>query len=96
MVGWTMYPDTALRITKGTPKVYESSPHARRHFCASCGTGLFYFNPEVLPGLVDIQSATYDDPQAVPARIHIQVAERVGWIEDAHELPRYERFPPLE
>ncbi len=94
MVGWTMYPDTALRVTRGDPKVYKSSPHGRRHFCGDCGTGLFYYNAEVLPGFVDIQSATYDSPEAVPARIHIQVAERIAWMERAHELPQFQRFPP--
>lgn len=94
MVGWTMYAQAALRVTKGAPRIYESSRHGRRHFCAHCGTGLFYYNTEVLPGLVDIQSATCDTPQAVPARIHIQVAERIGWMESAHELPQYQRYPP--
>jgi hypothetical protein len=94
MVGWTMYPEAAVRITKGTPKLYESSPHGRRYFCAQCGTGLLYTNAEALPGLIDIQSATYDDPDAVPARVHIQTAERIGWMKGAHELPQFERFPP--
>jgi len=95
MVGWTMYPHDALRITKGTPKVYESSQDGRRHFCEHCGTGLFYYNAAVLPGIVDIQSATYDTPEAIPARIQIQVAERISWMEHAHELPQFPRFPPL-
>jgi hypothetical protein len=42
----------------------------------------------VLPGFVDIQSATYDSPEAVPARIHIQVADRIAWMERAHESCR--------
>ena len=41
------------------------------------GTGLFYINEQMLPGIIDIQSATYDDPETVPARAHIQVAERI-------------------
>ena len=94
MVGWTMYPGERVKVTKGTPKVYASSQHGRRHFCAQCGTGLFYSNDEVLPGLIDIQSATYDDPSAVPARAHIQVADRIRWMERAHELPEFERYPP--
>ena len=94
MVGWTMYLQAAVRITKGTPTVYKSSPHGRRQFCASCGTGLLYSNAEMLPGLIDVQSATYDEPEAVPARAHIQVAERIGWMERAHELPQYHRYPP--
>jgi len=94
IVGWTMYPEAALRVVRGVPKIYKSSPHVQRHFCGDCGTGLFYYNAEVLPGLVDIQSATYDSPDAVPARIHIQVAERIAWMERAHELPQFQRFPP--
>jgi len=94
MVGWTMYPETALRVVRGVPKIYKSSPHVQRYFCGDCGTGLFYCNAEVLPGLVDIQSATYDSPDAVPAQIHIQVAERIAWMEHAHELPQFQRFPP--
>jgi hypothetical protein len=44
MVGWTMYAEHAVKVTKGQPKVYQSSEHGRRHFCANCGTGLFYTN----------------------------------------------------
>ena len=57
MVGWTMYPLDAVRVTKGAPKVYASSENGRRHFCAECGTGLFYTNAVVLPGIIDVQSA---------------------------------------
>jgi hypothetical protein len=95
MVGWTMYPIDAVTLTQGAPKVYESSTHGRRHFCAACGTGLFYTNDVNLPGIIDIQSATYDDPSAIPARAHVQVAERIAWMEGAHELPAFERYPPM-
>lgn len=94
LVGWTTYPAAAVTITKGAPKIYKSSENGRRHFCADCGTGLFYVNEVILPGIIDVQSATYDDPNAVPARVHIQVAERIRWMESAHELPTFERFPP--
>jgi hypothetical protein len=96
MVGWTMYPNAALKITRGSPKTYKSSEHGRRQFCGDCGSGLFYVNDEVLPGIVDIQSATYDDPDAVPAQVHIQVAERIEWMARAHELPQFDRYPPQE
>jgi len=93
VVGWTMYAEDAVTVTKGEPKVYRSSEHVRRHFCADCGTGLFSFNAS-MPGIVDIQSATYDDPEAVPATMQIQVAERLRWMKRAHELPAFDRFPP--
>jgi hypothetical protein len=94
MVAWTMYPEGAVKVTKGALKVYHSSASGRRHFCADCGTGLFYSNAQILPGIIDIQSSTYDDPDLVPARAHIQVAERIGWMAQAHELPMFERYPP--
>jgi hypothetical protein len=50
----------------------------------------------MLPDLIDVQSATFDDPDSVPAQAHIQVAERIRWMEHAHELPAFERFPPRE
>src|SRR5262245_56461192 len=66
MVGWAMFPSDAVKVTKGAPKVYASSEHGRRHFCANCGNGLFYVNNHNLPGIIDIQSATFDNPDAVP------------------------------
>lgn len=94
MVGWTMYPASAVKVTQGKLKVYESSENGRRHFCGDCGTGIFYFNEKMLPGIIDIQSATYDNPDAVPVQAHIQVAERIDWMKTAHSLPVFERFPP--
>jgi hypothetical protein len=96
MVGWTMYAQTAVKITKGTPKIYASSAQGRRSFCPECGTGLFYTNTEILPGIIDIQSATYDHPDAVPPQAHIQTAEQLNWMDTAHLLPKFERFPPME
>ena len=94
MVGWTMYPASAVKVTKGQPKTYESSANGRRQFCADCGTGLFYVNETMLPGIIDVQSATCDDPQAVPPQAHIQVADRLSWMEKVHELPAFDRYPP--
>src|SRR5688572_27474273 len=94
VVGWTMYPEVSLKVTKGATKVYKSSPNGRRHFCENCGTGLFYYNHETLPGIVDVQSATYDHPEALPSPAHIQILERIPWMERAHELPSHERYPP--
>jgi hypothetical protein len=96
MVAWTMYAEDAVKVTQGEAKVYESSQHGRRHFCPNCGTGLFYTNAQIMPGIIDIQSATYDDPDAVPPMVHVQVAERIHWMERAHELPVFDRYPPQQ
>jgi hypothetical protein len=94
MVSWTMFPAAALSVVSGATKTYASSVNGRRQFCADCGTGLFYTNAAQLPGIIDVQSSTFDDPDLIPPQAHIQVAERIGWMEKAHELPTFERFPP--
>lgn len=93
VVGWSAFPLASLRIVKGKPKVYRSSEHGRRHFCADCGTGLFYFNAVNLPDIADIQIATLDDPNAVAPQVHVQTAERLAWMEGAQKLPAFERYP---
>jgi hypothetical protein len=96
LVGWLMIPETAFRVTKGAAKAYASSEHGRRYFCAACGTGLYYRNDQMLPGVVDVQSAACDDPDALPAPVHIQTAERIAWMKGADALPAFERYPPTD
>jgi hypothetical protein len=94
MVAWAMFPAKAVKVVEGTTKMYNSSEHGRRYFCGDCGTGLFYTNEVVLPGIMDVQSATFDSPEALPVKVQIQVAERIGWMQHAHELPMFDRYPP--
>jgi hypothetical protein len=92
-VHWAAFPEGQFRLVTGQPKEYRSSEHASRNFCPTCGTGLFYRNPAVLPGLVDIQAATLDDPAALPPQIHVQTAERIAWMDGVDALPKFERYP---
>ena len=93
MVGWTMFRADQVRVTQGQAQEYASSEHGRRQFCAACGTGLFYVNQQILPDIIDVQSATLDDPDAIPPGVQIQTADRIGWMKNAHQLPEFERFP---
>ena len=88
-----MFPESALTLTQGQPKTINSSGAAMRSFCPECGTGLFYRNARELPGIVDVQTATLDDPDALPPAIQIQTAERLGWVTHMQSLPEFERFP---
>lgn len=92
VVAWAAFPAAAVSI-QGEPRTYASSEQGRRQFCGECGTGLFYVNEAALPGLIDIQSATLDDPDALPPQAQIQVAERIGWMERIDDLPKFARFP---
>jgi hypothetical protein len=93
MVAWAMFPEAALTVIQGQPKTINSSGTAMRSFCVDCGSGLFYRNEAFLPGIVDVQSATLDDPDALPPGVQIQTAERLGWVGRIHELPEFDRFP---
>jgi len=90
---WSAFPAARFSVVSGEAKTYTSNGTAMRHFCNGCGTGLWYVNEEVLPGLVDIQTATLDDPEALPPGVHIQAAEELSWMKSAHDLPHFERYP---
>lgn len=92
LVSWGLAASDSVKI-EGQPKVYASSEHGRRHFCGGCGTSLFYTNDAIFPGMIDIQTGTLDDASTLPLQAQIQIAERIGWMADAHELPMFERFP---
>ena len=92
IVGWALVGLDELEVT-GTPKVYASSDHGRRHFCGDCGTSLFYTSDAVFPGQIDVQSATLDDPDLIPAQVQIQTAERIRWMDSIADLPAFERYP---
>jgi hypothetical protein len=93
VVAWTAFADSDFALLAGTLTTFNSSGTAMRSFCPVCGTGIAYRNAEYLPGIVDIQTATLDDPQAFPPQVHIQTAERIGWMAEAHTLPEFARFP---
>jgi hypothetical protein len=93
MVAWAAFADAQFKLIEGEPVTFNSSGSAMRSFCGKCGSGLYYRNAQFLPGIVDIQSATLDDPEALPPGAHIQTAERLSWMETAHSLPAFERFP---
>jgi hypothetical protein len=96
MVGWAMFRAEAVVTLSGTPKIYASSEYGRRHFCPGCGTGLFYTNDKILPGIIDIQSATLDEPDDLSPQFQQQTAERIGWMRSAHELLQFERYRPMK
>jgi len=93
MVSWAAFPEDAFTVTKGDITTFNSSGKTIRGFCAKCGTGISYRNEDFLPGIVDIQSVTLDDPDSLAPTAHIQTAERLAWMEKAHEIPAFERFP---
>ncbi len=93
MVAWYAVKEAQFRLTSGEMSQYEGKAGSQRQFCPTCGTGLFFRNAEVLPGLVDIQSATLDDAGEVAPTMQVQCADRLAWVPAIGELPEFERYP---
>ena len=91
-VAWALVDREAMTID-GETRVYESSEHGRRHFCATCGTTLFYTNDVVFPGHIDVQTGTLDDPDELPPTAQVQAAERLKWVERLEGIPAFDRYP---
>jgi hypothetical protein len=96
MIAWAAFAEDQFQVTKGEAKTINSSGASMRSFCPECGSGLWFRNAENLPGIVDIQSATLDDPMAFVPQAQIQAAERIGWMETAHGLHSFARFPGMD
>ena len=94
-VAWMAFATEEVTVTSGEPAVYASSEHARRHFCIQCGTGIFYTNAPMLPGIIDIQSSTLDDAADNAPGAQIQVAERLAWMAHLDEVPAFARYPGM-
>lgn len=93
MVAWDMFPESSVKVVTGVPKTINSSGAAMRSFCPDCGSGLFYQNADVLPGLIDVQTATLNNPNALPPTMQVQIAERQAWVPHLSTLKMYDRFP---
>ena len=93
MVAWIAFKEADFRLTKGEPANFTGGGDSIRQFCRNCGTPLFFFNAKMLPGIVDIQTVTLDNPDVYAPQAQIQVAERRAWMNKLDDLPEFERFP---
>ena len=93
LVAWMAFAEDQVRVTQGTLTTYTGKTGAQRQFCPACGTGLIYTNAEMLPGIIDIQSATLDTAADEVPGAQIQHAERLVWIDDLAAMPAFARFP---
>ena len=93
-VAWLAVPKDGFTITRGEAVRWNGKGGAERYFCGTCGTGLYYLNDAVLPGIADIQSATLDNAAELSPGAQIQCAERLGYMARLGEMPAFDRFPP--
>ncbi len=90
---WLAVPKDSFAVTEGAAVRWDGEGGAERYFCGRCGTGLYYLNEAVLPGIADVQSATLDQAEDYTPTAQIQCAERLGYMASLEEIPVFERWP---
>ncbi len=88
VVAWLGVPRTAFRYTGAMPKIYASSPGARRSFCANCGTPVA-FEHDKYPQEIHLYACGLVDPSAYAPTFHVHYEEKVPWMEIADDLKRF-------
>ena len=83
---------SALRFTKGEPKLYRSSAIMNKGFCPHCGSLLFdqYLvqTGNSTPDMVWMQLGTLDNPERVSINWHTGVESQLPWVHFDDGLPR--------
>ena len=69
----------------------RSSAEARRGFCGTCGSNLFWDGGGAS---LSIMAGTFDPPTGLAMAGHVFVADKPDWYEIADELPQAEGRDP--
>jgi len=77
-VAWLAFDRNCFEIVAGRPAAFDSSPGVRRQFCGACGSALTYESTKS-PVIVDVTTATLDDPAAFPPTAEIWLEDRLCW-----------------
>ncbi|MCP4328107.1 MAG: GFA family protein [Alphaproteobacteria bacterium] len=94
-VSWMTFPEKSFEITKGKIKKFKSSAKAERGFCGACGCSITFRHDDD-EGLIDVTTATADDPAIWPPTHHIWTSTRRPWVTADDGLPSYEGRKPRE
>lgn len=71
---------------------FQSSDDARRGFCATCGSALFWKHRKL--DYTSINAGTFDNPTGLTAEMHIFVADKGDYYTIADGLPQFAKSSP--
>jgi catechol 2,3-dioxygenase-like lactoylglutathione lyase family enzyme len=77
-VAWVSFAADAFTVTRGEPARFRSSPPVVRGFCGGCGSQLTYVH-SAFPALVDVTTASLDEPARCAPLDHTWTSERLPW-----------------
>ena len=90
-----MFDLDSLNCERNKVRVFESSKGVRRSFCPMCGTTLFY-EADIIPGLVDITTESFDTPDKVRPAAQIWVKHETACVRSLANMARFETLPVQE
>jgi hypothetical protein len=94
VLAWASFNANNFRYTKGKPKVYRSSSHGQREFCAECGSQIA-FRDSNRRDTVEINVGTMNQPENFAPQYHIWCDSRISWFDTDDKLPRYPGSAPI-
>ena len=71
---------------------FAASPYARRGFCATCGSALFWKHNEVAEA--SVLAGAFDQPSGLRGESHIFVVDKGDYYTIDDGLPQFERSTP--
>lgn len=85
--------DDCLKVT-GAERLtwFSASPQARRGFCSTCGSAMFWKHEE--EAYTSILAGSFDKPTGLRGEAHIFVPDKGDYYEIDDGLPQYERSTP--
>ena len=89
----TDVPRSAVMI-RGEEKVswYQSSEKARRGFCSTCGSSLFW--DPLFRDWIGIAMGAFDGPTETRLHVHIFVADKSDYYDVADGVEQFDEVPP--
>jgi hypothetical protein len=89
----TDVPKAAVAI-RGEDKLawFQSSAKARRGFCATCGSSLFW--DPLFRDWIGVAMGAFDGDTGTSLHLHIFTADKGDYYEIADGAPQYEQVPP--
>ena len=73
-------------VIEGEPSWYRASDFARRGFCATCGSSLFWQRDG--SDIIDVAAGALDSPTGLHLLGHIFVADKGDYYDIADDLPQ--------
>ena len=89
----TNVPDENLKV-EGRDQItwYAASQSARRGFCRTCGSALFWKHKDL--DYTSVLAGAFEKPTGLDSESHIFVADKGDYYEIADGLPQYEKSSP--